>query len=267
MWSQIRGGGIESSIYCFRNSSIELKSNICFYDSFWIECYNDSMICIGESSVFEGQNTISCHDNSVIYLDSEGQLGEKFAIVCYQNSSIKIGKKLRWQNETSISCYEDSLMSIGDNCFMARESGIGNWKNSVLKIGDNCAFQFFFYCANVYGGTIIIGNELMASYNVSIYNNDTHPIFNIDTHKRINVNRKIVISEHVWLGMKSTVLSGAEIGQSCIVGANSVVTKCFPNNCTIGGVPAHILNKNMTWDVKEEDINKVDKKYFRLTEE
>ena len=150
---------------------------------------------------------------------------------------------------------------------MGKDSIITCRRQSSLIIGDDCSVQWFFICASEYEGTVVIKDRFMASYNVSIFNNDTHPIFDVEKAKQINRDRKIIISEHVWAGIKSTILSGAEIGQSCIIGANSVITKKFPNNCTLGGIPARILNKNMTWDVREEDISNVDQKYNCLTEE
>ena len=36
-------------------------------------------------------------------------------------------------------------------------------------------------------------------------------------------------------------LDGAELGDGCVVAANAVVTKKFPPNVVIGGIPAKIL--------------------------
>ena len=38
-------------------------------------------------------------------------------------------------------------------------------------------------------------------------------------------------------------MDGAELGDGCVVGANSVVTKKFPSNVVIAGVPARIIKE------------------------
>ena len=43
-------------------------------------------------------------------------------------------------------------------------------------------------------------------------------------------------------------LDGSSIGSGCIVAANSVVTEHFPDNVIIGGVPAKILKKGLSWN-------------------
>ena len=244
-----------------------MDENVCFPNSFWMECYNNSSICINSNVILEDGFAISCYEDSDIHIDSGGRFGIDFSLSCYNSSQIQIGKYANWKEREGIACFDDSRMVIGSRFYLSKDSGINCRKQSSIVIGDNCSVQWFFMCACAYEGTIVIKDNFMASYNVAVFNNDTHPIFDIEKSKQINRNKKITISEHVWAGIKSTILSGAEIGQSCIIGANSVVTRKFPNNCTLGGVPARILNKNMTWDVREEDINKVEQKYICLTEE
>ena len=51
----------------------------------------------------------------------------------------------------------------------------------------------------------------------------------------------VIIGNNCWLGANSIILPGVVLGDNVIVGAGSVVTKSFPGNVTIGGVPAKIL--------------------------
>jgi acetyltransferase-like isoleucine patch superfamily enzyme len=56
------------------------------------------------------------------------------------------------------------------------------------------------------------------------------------------VSRKgIKIGKNCWIGSKVTVLDGVTIGTGSIIAAGSVVTKSFPENSIIGGVPAKLL--------------------------
>ena len=54
----------------------------------------------------------------------------------------------------------------------------------------------------------------------------------------------IKIDKNVWIGANSVILPGVNIGQNCIVGAGSIVTKSFDDNSVICGNPARIIRKN-----------------------
>ena len=49
------------------------------------------------------------------------------------------------------------------------------------------------------------------------------------------------IGEDVWCGVRSVVLSGANLGRGCIVAANSVVNKPVPPYAVVAGTPARII--------------------------
>lgn len=52
----------------------------------------------------------------------------------------------------------------------------------------------------------------------------------------------ITIGNDVWIGQRSIILAGAEIGDGCIVAAGSVVPRgTYPPYSVIGGVPAKII--------------------------
>lgn len=50
------------------------------------------------------------------------------------------------------------------------------------------------------------------------------------------------IGDNCTLGAKCTILGGVKIGNNVKVGANAVVTHDVPDSCSVGGVPAVILN-------------------------
>jgi maltose O-acetyltransferase len=53
----------------------------------------------------------------------------------------------------------------------------------------------------------------------------------------------IVIGDGTWIGARSTLLAGVNIGVGCMVAAGSVVTRDIPDNCFAAGVPAKIKRK------------------------
>lgn len=55
----------------------------------------------------------------------------------------------------------------------------------------------------------------------------------------------IVIKKNVWIGANSIILPGVVLGNNCIVGAGSIVTKSFEDNSIIGGNPAQLISKRI----------------------
>ena len=63
----------------------------------------------------------------------------------------------------------------------------------------------------------------------------------------------IIIQNDVWIGAKSTIMSGVKISNGSIVGAGSVVTKDVPPYAIVAGNPAKIVKYRFT----EEQIGKL----------
>ena len=49
------------------------------------------------------------------------------------------------------------------------------------------------------------------------------------------------IGNNVFVGMRSIILMGVEIGDNVIVGAGSVVAGKIPSNCVCAGNPAKVI--------------------------
>lgn len=54
----------------------------------------------------------------------------------------------------------------------------------------------------------------------------------------------IRIGSDCWIGANAVILPGVQLGNNVIVAAGAVVTKSFPSNVVIAGVPAKIISKN-----------------------
>jgi serine O-acetyltransferase len=53
-----------------------------------------------------------------------------------------------------------------------------------------------------------------------------------------------VIGNNVYIGAGAKILGPITIGDNAVIGANAVVTKNVPPNCTVGGVPARIIKRD-----------------------
>ena len=111
-----------------------------------------------------------------------------------------------------------------------------------IKIGDEVFFNRNCYIA-VYDG-LTIGNYCLFGEGVSIHDENhvvgtgPEPIAS-----RGFVARPIVIGDNVWVGAKATILSGVNIGNNAVIGANAVVTHDVPANTIVGGIPARVLRE------------------------
>lgn len=78
-------------------------------------------------------------------------------------------------------------------------------------------------------------------------------------HVGVNIGASIdgkspVIGDNVYIGPGAKIFGGITLGDNVAVGANAVVNKSFPEGCTIGGVPAHIISdKGSNQMVKRHD--------------
>lgn len=59
------------------------------------------------------------------------------------------------------------------------------------------------------------------------------------------VTKPIVIGDACWIATASTILPGVDVGNYCVVGANSVVVKSIENHSVVGGNPAKFIKKRI----------------------
>ncbi|HFI0305265.1 TPA: DapH/DapD/GlmU-related protein [Streptococcus suis] len=64
------------------------------------------------------------------------------------------------------------------------------------------------------------------------------------SQRRGLILKSVHIKNNAWIGAGATILPGVTVGENAIVGAGSVVTKDVPDNTTVAGVPAKIINTN-----------------------
>ena len=131
--------------------------------------------------------------------------------------------------------------TVGDN------SRIGTFveiqKNAV--IGRNVKVSSHtFICEGV-----TIEDDCFIGHNVSFINDKYPRSTNGNGSLQSEADWKVVptrVKRGASIGTSVTILCGVTIGENAIVGAGSVVTKDVPDNATVVGVPARIVNKAVT---------------------
>ena len=156
-------------------------------------------------------------------------------------------------------CLEDSILNFEcNNSVIYLSSNKHKYKikvdirnNSVFYIGENCYFNNL---ANIYLSeekNIIIGSNCLFSINIFMRTADPHLIYDINTHKRINLSKSIYVGDHVWIGQDTLILKGSTIGSGTIIGACSLVSnKKLNSNCIYAGNKLRLIKENIFWDGK-----------------
>jgi maltose O-acetyltransferase len=111
-------------------------------------------------------------------------------------------------------CYLGHLITMGDH------ANLGNF----LKFKGN--------------GKLKLGNHVMMGDDITIITqNHRYLEQGYDGYVRGDVT----IGDHVWIGDRTIILQGVNIGEHTIVGAGAVVTKDVPPYGIVGGNPARVI--------------------------
>ena len=110
-----------------------------------------------------------------------------------------------------------------------------------IKCGNN--LQVNYSCVILDCAPVTFGDNVLIAASVH-FNAATHPVD--ATHRQDNddyyeLAKPIVIGNNVWIGGHASILPGVTIGDNCVVGSGSVVTKDFPANVVIAGNPARVI--------------------------
>lgn len=133
-------------------------------------------------------------------------------------------------------------VALSDNDFWFEDDG------GSIVIGDGTTTESGCKFASCEGKRIEIGRDCMFSHDVDVRNTDSHSILN-EKGERINPSADIIIGEHVWVGIRSTILKGSVIPPNAIVAAQSLVTNSLKasEHTLIAGIPAEVIKTNISW--------------------
>lgn len=121
--------------------------------------------------------------------------------------------------------------------------GKQNFKPSIV-IGDDVMIGNYSCITAIDNVTIEKGCLLSEYVYISDHGHGINPEFyESPSTQDLNSKGSVIIGENSFLGFRVCILPGVKLGKHCVVGANSVVTKSFPDYSMIGGIPARLLKK------------------------
>lgn len=159
---------------------------------------------------------------------------------------------------------------FGLHCVQRREGG------GFVAVGDKSRIEGTLIChrrdsrivvgarTSIGGATVIeslqsvtIGDDCLISHYVTIQDHNSHPL---EWEHRCNdvadwlaglkdwthvAHADVSIEQRCWIGTHCIILKGVHLGEGCVVGAGSVVTKSFPPYSVIAGNPARLIRSLM----------------------
>lgn len=139
-------------------------------------------------------------------------------------------------------------IKIGHNTTIltnSRLSVYGNSNDINIQIGNDCYIAFGFSALASSQAKIIIGDNVLFASNVLVTNENhgINPELDIPYMSQPLSAKNVYIGNGCWIGEQVCILSGVSIGEKCIIGAGSVVTKSIPDYCIAAGNPAKVLKK------------------------
>lgn len=169
-------------------------------------------------------------------------VGKKVKVI--EKKHLTMGEKTKLQDGVYIDSLSREGVVIGDYVVIGRNTRIectGGLQSigKGIKIGNRTTFGN--ECMFGAAGGIEIGDDVVAGQYIR-FHSENHNYS--DTTKLIReqgvTHKGIKIGNNCWIGAGAVFLDGAELGEGCVVGANAVVTKKFPSNVVIAGIPAKV---------------------------
>ena len=184
---------------------------------------------------------------SLGYSRIAGSLFVGRGVKAIEKKYIQIGAKTKIHDGVYIDALSREGVIVGENVVLGRNCRIectGTLSNigKGVVIGDRTTFGNDCYFGAA--GGIEVGKDVIAGQYIRFHSeNHNFDDTTILIRKQGVSHKGIRIGNNCWIGSGVVFLDGTILGDGCVVAANAVVTKSFPDNSVIGGIPAKLIKK------------------------
>jgi acetyltransferase-like isoleucine patch superfamily enzyme len=139
---------------------------------------------------------------------------------------ISIGQGSRVLPDGELTCLDDYYgqkltprLVIGDDVYIGRNVCVVC--ADKITIEDGCVLSNHVYLADNAHGMMPKDGPIM--------------------RQKLVLKGPLTIGRNTFVGYRAVIMPGVSLGEHCVVGANSVVTRSFPANSMVAGVPARLI--------------------------
>ncbi len=239
-------------LYVEKNSVLEYQDDSIKYFTGSLKIANESKLIVGKNVKFHANLRLGT--NSVVYI-GDNCIFQNTSIFISNNSEVNIGEGTvispPKEFSTIIQIDDGKLFLEGYNNIMSHILVRFGGKMKVGKytgIGYNSEIR----CEE----SITIGSYGLFSYDVCIYDTDTHSTDWQKRRERIVAGypygtsevekpntKPVIIGDDVWLGKGATIVKGTQIGNRCVVGIRTVASGIYDDDTTIVSHKPRIIKR------------------------
>ena len=134
---------------------------------------------------------------------------------------LEVGEGTLFEPHVWVTAAGDARIRIGEGCFLNIAVMVAAVK--LVEIGDHCMFA----------------NGSFVTDGAHRFDDPDRPV----PWQGFTTKGPTRVGDNVWCGANVVITSGVTIGERCVIGANSVVTRDLPPRSIAAGVPAKILSE------------------------
>lgn len=191
-----------------------------------------------EQGMYKKTNIHLIGNNNTIHIGANTRLNKAGLWITASNSEIRIGEGGHIVN------VEFGVEGDHSGVYLAKGAMVGG--HVYLETGINRTDMVRIYAGKM---PIHVGEASVLSDGIVIRSTDSHFMINLENGQTINPEAPVDIGANCWICSGALMLKGSGLGDSCIVGARSIVTRDYrgSNNVLLAGSPAKIVRENVTW--------------------
>ncbi|MBO1078110.1 hypothetical protein [Roseomonas haemaphysalidis] len=148
------------------------------------------------------------------------------------------------RNNTVIDCGNGSGHRSSIISSFHGDDGLFYWGRNSTSNGLTMEFRRA-------GDAVLFGEDCMLATEIMVRPTDMHAIFSTGNEEVLNnkplATHPVIIFPHTWIAQRSLVLKNVMVGPGAIIGAGSILSRSVPHTCAVAGVPARIVQENVSW--------------------